>query len=267
MKKTVACIIARTVSQRLPLKVLRQISPNETMLEFLIGRLKLVQNIDEIYLCTSRETVDDILEDVAEKTGIKIYRGDSLNILERMMSVGELENADFLIRITGDNPLTSYEFIDQQIDLIDQFGLDYVRVIDVPIGSTAEVMTYEALKRCSTIMNPVYSEYLMLYLFEPNEFNCGVLKPFKEDYSGYSITVDTPEDLQKIRSLLIQPDPVKVKLSEILPALVNKKHELSRQVKSEEPQIKLPENQSIPLSEFLLDMERRKAGSRQFDIA
>ena len=48
--KTVACIIARTVSTRLPLKVLRMVDGKLSMLDFIIQRLKKVNNIDAIYL-------------------------------------------------------------------------------------------------------------------------------------------------------------------------------------------------------------------------
>ena len=64
-KKTIACVIARTVSTRLPLKVLRNVVNEYSMLDFMIQRLKLVKNIDDIYICTSHEMVDEILEDVA----------------------------------------------------------------------------------------------------------------------------------------------------------------------------------------------------------
>jgi len=40
MAKVVACIIARTVSQRLPLKVLRDFVPHLCMLDFLIQYAK-----------------------------------------------------------------------------------------------------------------------------------------------------------------------------------------------------------------------------------
>ena len=66
-KKTIACIIARTVSKRLPLKVLRNVTEQFSVLDFIIQRLKFVNNIDKVYLCTSSEPVDDIMEDVAKK--------------------------------------------------------------------------------------------------------------------------------------------------------------------------------------------------------
>src|SRR5205085_384009 len=154
-----------------------------------IQRLKAVRAIDEVFICTSHESVDDILEDVAARNGIKVYRGSPENVIDRMLAVGEIADASILLRITGDNPFTSTEYIDMQIELLKNKQLDYVRLIDVPVGATAEVMTREALIRCYDMMDPSVSEYLMLFMFEPKHFKCGVIKPFQEDHSSLTITV------------------------------------------------------------------------------
>ncbi|GAB3340949.1 hypothetical protein GCM10027429_28730 [Marivirga atlantica] len=262
MPKTVACIIARTTSQRLPLKVLRNIYEEYSILEFLINRIKLCNKVDDIYICTSFEPVDDILEDVAKKNNVKIHRGDPNNIIERMISVSKLENADILLRITGDNPLTSYEYIDIQINSLVLKKLDYIRLIDVPIGATAEVMTTNALIQCSKDMNQEYSEYLMLYMFEPNKRKCGVIKPFDKNYSHELITVDVHEDLQKVKTILEKTSKgLKIKLAEMLRFFSDQPKTTDDSV-----MIKLPENKSVSLKEFNLDMERRVSEAIKIEI-
>jgi spore coat polysaccharide biosynthesis protein SpsF len=202
MTKVVACIIARTVSKRLPLKILRDLHPGFSMIDFLISRIKQVKEINRIYLCTSTESVDDILEDVAFRNKISIYRGSAEMVIERMLAVGAMEQADVLLRITGDNPLTATEYIPLQLSLLLEKKLDYVRVVDVPIGATAELMTRQALIECNELMDPTMSEYLMLYMFDPSNFRCGVVKPFITDFGSYSITVDTPEDFERAKGIL-----------------------------------------------------------------
>ena len=176
--RIVACIIARTVSKRLPLKVLRDLGKGVSMIDFLVQRIKKVSEIDEIYICTSINIVDDVLEDVAIRNDIKIYRGSEDEVIERMISVGDLEQADVLLRITGDNPLTSIEYFPNQIKLLIENDLDYVRIVDVPIGASAEVISLNALKDCYSKMDPSVSEYLMLFLFDPDKYKCGVIKVF-----------------------------------------------------------------------------------------
>jgi spore coat polysaccharide biosynthesis protein SpsF len=262
MLKTVACIIARTISKRLPLKVLRNIHEDFSLLDFLISRIKLAKNVDEIYLCTSYEEVDDILEDVALKNNIKIYRGDPNNIIERMLSVAKIENADILLRITGDNPFTSYEYIDLQVKSLIKNNLDYSRLVNVPIGATAEVMKTQALLDCSKLMNQNYSEYLMLYMFEPSLRRCGIIKPLEKNYAHALITVDTKEDLQKVKSILLDSSKgVAITLKEILPYLGSKPVMIDEAV-----MIKLPENKEISLEEFNLDMQRRIQNSVEIKL-
>jgi spore coat polysaccharide biosynthesis protein SpsF len=263
MPKVVACIIARTVSKRLPLKILRDLAPGLSMIELLIQRVKTVSEIDEIYLCTSQESVDDILEDVAARNGIKLYRGSADAVIERMLAVGEIEKADVLLRITGDNPLASVEYIPQQLSLLLRNKLDYTRVIDVPIGATTEVMTTEALKRCYATMDPGVSEYLMLFIFEPKHFKCGIIKAFQNDYSNYSVTVDTPDDLIRTKGILklLSQDPEKILLKDIIGLYTDKNVQLPAMIIKSGGSIKYPYEKVISFEEFNQDMKRRKENS------
>jgi Spore coat polysaccharide biosynthesis protein F, CMP-KDO synthetase homolog len=265
-EKVIACVIARTVSKRLPLKILRAINPEHSMIGFLIERLKRVSSIDDIVICTSVESVDDILEDVAERHAVKIYRGSPDNVLERMLQVGKRENANILLRITGDNPFTSTEFIDEQIRFLRSENLDYVRVIDVPVGATAEVMKYNALEECSRSMDPSVSEYLMLFMFEPRKFKCGVIKPFPRDASNVSITVDTPNDLQRNKQILSAyvEDSLSLKLIDIL-RIIDEQDVPFSYIKPS-GQIKLPYGKTVDFEEFLADMKRRITNSTYLQL-
>ncbi len=270
MPKIVACIIARTVSKRLPLKVLRDFHPNITMLDFLIQRVKSQKVIDEIYLCTSEENVDDILEDVALRNNIKIYRGSSDAVIERMLAVGEIEEADILIRITGDNPFTAVELIKEQADFLIKDNLDYVRITNLPIGGTAELFTREALIKCNELMDPSVSEYLMLYIFEPNHFKCGVIKAFEKDFSSYSLTVDNPDDLKRTKMIL---DILKfngkfenISFVKVLEILEDNSIDLPAKIITPSGEVKLPFDKVIPFAEFKKDMDRRVENSKSLNL-
>ena len=63
----VTCIIqARTRSERLPNKVLKEIE-NLPMICHIINRVKKAKNIDQIILATSNTDTDKILLDIAKK--------------------------------------------------------------------------------------------------------------------------------------------------------------------------------------------------------
>lgn len=228
------------------------------MLDYILGRLKREICVDEVWLCTSKESEDDILEDVAIKNKVNLYRGSSDAVIERMISVGYKAKADYLIRVTGDNVFTSVEYLKHQIQFIETDNLDYVRLIDVPLGASAEVMTFSALRRCYELMDPKVSEYMMLFLFEPNTFNCGVIKPFKENYSDFSLTVDTKEDLIRTRALfknLSQFDQYDIELKSLIAELETHKIRGSRILLK--GKIKMPYEKEITIKEFKNDMNRR----------
>ena len=44
------------------------------------------------------------MEDIAIQHGINIYRGSADSVIDRMINVLNITDADALIRITGDNP-------------------------------------------------------------------------------------------------------------------------------------------------------------------
>jgi len=70
--------------------------------------------------------------------------------------------------------------------------------MEVPIGLGAEVMDYDALSHCYATLDPGKSEYLMLYMFRPETYRCQVVLP-ESGLEGpdFSLTVDTPEDLER----------------------------------------------------------------------
>lgn len=267
MSKTVACVIARTVSTRLPLKVLRAVTPGFSMLDFMLQRLKKVVGISEIYLCTSREPVDDILEDVAEKNGVKIYRGSADAVIERIIAVGELEAADNVIRITGDNVFTACEYLDAQINIHNERALQYSRIVDLPIGATAEVMSLEAVQNCYKKIDPAVSEYLLLYMFNPDSYRCGTLKVDSvEDLSRFALTVDTPSDLQRTRTILqrFQGAKTDIQLKDILAIIAE--HDIPQAFISDEAAIKMPYGKMVSFGDFMTDMRERAAKSEAFLI-
>lgn len=263
-KKVVACIIARTVSTRLPLKVLRKVDERYRMLDFIIARLKLVEEIDKVYLCTSTDSVDDIMEDIADEHEIELYRGSADQVIERMIAVGKIENADYLIRVTGDNVFSSYEYLPIQIGHMIEDDLDYVRLDKVPIGAACEVIAFKALQHCYENMDPNVSEYLMLYIFNPEQYKCGIVSLQNSDYSNNTLTVDLPIDLVRTKKILAhyEGEHLKIKLSEIMKII--DEQNIPDAIYQSGADVKLPYDKIVPFSEFQEDMQTRKEASKKY---
>jgi spore coat polysaccharide biosynthesis protein SpsF len=199
--RTIACIIARTNSTRLPQKVLLDIN-GLMMIEHIINSAKRCNHVDQIYICTSTHPDDQILSKVSKDNDISYYAGSEESVIDRMLEVAEIENASNVIRITADNIFTDSVYLDIMIENHILNDSDYTRVEYLPLGVTAEVMKVDALKKCYTTMDPNYSQYLMIYIFQPEMYNCLVLIPPEEHrHPEWNLTVDYPKDLERTRNI------------------------------------------------------------------
>jgi len=195
--KTVACIIARTNSTRLPKKVLKKIG-NKMMIEHIIDRIKLCKNIDIIYVCSSTHPDDLVLKN----SNVKFYAGSEESVIDRMLDVAKIEKADNVIRITGDNVFTDSVYLDIMIEKHIEGNYEYTRAEYLPVGLTAEVIDAKALKKCYETMNPNESQYLLVYMFQPENYKCLVLIPSKRHiHPDWSLTVDTPLDWERTEQI------------------------------------------------------------------
>jgi spore coat polysaccharide biosynthesis protein SpsF len=201
IRKTIACIIARTNSNRLPGKVLKQVA-GKTMLEHIIERVKRAKNIDGIYICTSTHPDDQCLDSIARKNEILFYSGSEDSVIERMLDVAQLENADNVVRITGDNIFTDSVYLDLMVQHHITNNAEYTRSENLPVGITAEVIAVPALKHCHASMDPAFSQYLMLYMFNPLNYKCTVLlPPSSHQLPEWTLTVDNPSDWERTELL------------------------------------------------------------------
>ena len=266
--KTIACVVARTVSTRLPLKVLRAVTPTDGMLAFIIERAKRIKKVQGVILCTSTEPVDDILEDVAALSGVPIYRGSADEVIERLLSAGERYGADHVIRVTGDNVFNAWEFVDDLIAVHEQHSLDYSRITGLPFGATPEIMSLAGLRRCAASIDPKLSEYLTIFMFLPELYRCGVLRIASlPDLSEFTLTVDTPNDLQRTRMVFEHftgKDPRDIVTADIIRIINDQRIPFAKV----NPQVfvKLPNDVTVPFAEFLGDLRRRASASLQFEV-
>lgn len=252
--KNVACIIARTNSSRLPKKVLRDVG-GLRLIEYIINKTKKSQLVDEIYLCTSVDESDKVLLDIAKGCGIKSYAGSLDSVIDRMLNVAKIENADNVIRITGDNIFTDEVYLDIMLKYHIKNDAHYTRIEKLPIGITPEVMKVEALKKCYSLMNPDESQYLMLYMFQPEIFKCLVILPEKQHQKPNMIlTVDNASDFERTLTIIDNKKQL-LDLDEII-AKCEADHKPNIQYKGGGV-IKLPANLSIYFKTYRTEMDLR----------
>lgn len=261
--KNIICIIARTNSKRLEKKVLKEIN-GISMIEYIIGKMKKSKFASEIYICTSNDTEDSVLENVAKKNGVKFYAGHPDAPIERMMSVAEIENADHVVRITGDNIFTDEVYLDLMFKYHIENKSDYTRTEFLPVGVTAEVIKVEALKKCFEMMPIEFSEYLLMYMFQPQNFNCLVLVPCEKHRNpNWSLTVDNADDWE--RTVEIIGKNRFLNYDEIVEICNSRK--ISNLNYNPTGLVKMPANFYIYFKTFRTEMDLRVESSQRIDIS
>ena len=100
------------------------------------------------YLLTSVQEEDDLVVDSGLKCGLSgVIRGSLDNVLSRYMSLAESVACDYIVRVTADNPLTEYRFVDSLIHYVSSHSLPYACVDPslCPEGTNVEIFSKQAL--------------------------------------------------------------------------------------------------------------------------
>ncbi|ABR36391.1 cytidylyltransferase domain-containing protein [Clostridium beijerinckii] len=203
----VVCIVqARVGSTRLPGKVLKEIC-GKTVLEHDVNRVKLVPNIDEIIIATTRKKQDDKIIDEVNRLGVKYFRGSENDVLSRYYFAAKENNADVIVRITSDCPCLDQNILTNMINLFLKKSkvLDYMNNTlqkSYPRGYDIEVFSFKALEIAFNNAKKDYErEHVTPYIYNlNNNFNIECYKNTK-DYSKYRVTLDTEEDFLVISAI------------------------------------------------------------------
>jgi spore coat polysaccharide biosynthesis protein SpsF len=196
MVRKVAVIQARLMSTRLPGKILKDLC-GKTLLERVVNRVKKSKLIDEVWIATSTDTTDDIVELIAKKINVKVHRGSLDNVLERFCEVGVKSNADIIIRVTADNPFTEPRFIDEGIRKMLELEYEYLYFENIPYGTGVEIVKNSTLKKVQkSVIQKDYLEHVTLYIIENQHLFdvTTILPPLQLRRPDIRLTIDTLEE-------------------------------------------------------------------------
>ena len=217
--RTAAVIQARISSTRLPSKALIQIS-GKPMVVHVIERAKAIRGADLVILATGSGDADLPLVRIAGDCGIDSFRGPEENVLERFYLAVKDSGCDYIIRITGDNPLTDHISASEALDFTFTERPDHCSVSGIPLGTGIEIISFAALEKAyNESSRPHHFEHVTPYikehpeLFRIMKYAASLYNPFPD----LRLTVETAEDLEltkKIYDSLYSGRPVL--LSEVI---------------------------------------------------
>ena len=201
--KTVATIECRTGSTRLPGKVLLEACA-KTMIEHMIERVRRAQGLDAVVLATTTNPRDDVLESVARRAGIEVFRGSEDDVLGRVVQAARANEADRVVQLCGDCPLLDPDIISRAIELFpsDRFvGITNIGT-GYPDGMDVQVFLFDALEESSRKGQMSEDrEHVGWYIRQhPEEFPLALLEPDSSlRRPQYRLVLDEEIDYQLLK--------------------------------------------------------------------
>ncbi len=203
--RVLVVITARMRSERCPGKVVAELA-GKPLLEHLLERMVWVAGRKQVVLATAESSENRILVELAERLGVAGFTGDEEDVLGRHVEVARRYDAEHVVRVTGDNPLTDLGLIRSLTALHLAEGADYTYVPGdaLLMGILPELVSREALERSHRDGEDRHrSELVTLYIKEnPDRFRIRQMKIPETLYRpDFRLTVDEPPDLELMRAV------------------------------------------------------------------
>tara|TARA_E500000178_G_scaffold323570_1_gene349290 strand:- start:102 stop:1871 length:1770 start_codon:yes stop_codon:yes gene_type:complete len=202
--KTIAAIIVRTASNRLAGKALLNVG-NTTCIKHLIERVKLAKEVTKIVVCTTKDPTDDYLVEHLSDTGIHVSRGETQNIVSRVINaVLEVGGCRSVVRITGDDIMVDPTYIDKIIEEHNRNMADYTSSKDLPSGTETEIFKMTALKRLEKSCEDLEGTEYLTYYIQRNtpHFSIANLEVAMRHKRNHRLTIDTEKDYRLVKEFI-----------------------------------------------------------------
>ncbi len=200
--RTRVVIQSRLSSSRLPAKALLPLG-GMPLIELVARRAS--RGGHEVVVATSDEASDDLIARHCERAGIAVVRGPLDDVLGRFALAAQgLDDADRVVRITGDNPLVDAALIDELASAMEASGNVYARVEveHVPYGLGAEAFSAGDLRRAaSEATSPFDREHVTPWLRRTLGELSYVPPASPGGSAAYRCTVDCLDDYERMAAL------------------------------------------------------------------
>ncbi|MBV8483394.1 MAG: glycosyltransferase family protein [Verrucomicrobia bacterium] len=199
----VASIEARMTSTRLPGKVLMP-CVGRPMLELMVERVRRSRYVDAIVVATTVNVTDDPIVHLAQKLGIRFFRGSESNVVERVTTAMKEVQADIIVQLTSDCPLIDHEIIDQLLRIYASNEFDHVSntiLRSYPDGLDVQVSSLPILEKCCALCENDKDREHLFYTIRKNRDKIKtfqVLAPDDLCWPQWRWTLDTPDDYRLI---------------------------------------------------------------------
>lgn len=211
--KTVIIIQARLGSTRLPRKVLADLW-GRPLIDHVVERALAVCGVDSVALNVPLHDYTEIEQAIRNRRRLAVFgiEGQEADVLGRYLKVAEREEADVIVRITGDCPLLAVDLIETAVAAHQAYSrkgrkhcylplcMPYMPVAD---GWDCEVFSMELLRQAHQHASQEQREHVTTWMREPSN-SLRLIVPIlrQHDWTKLKCSVDTQEDLERVRSIM-----------------------------------------------------------------
>lgn len=214
--RTVAIIQARLGSSRLPRKTVALIQGRELVLH-VVDRVAALRGLDDLIVAIPEH--DDDLRAVLDREGVPVVLGPELDVLARFAKAAAQTDATTILRVTADCPLWCPEIGARVLQLYrETLGCDYAWNVSHGYidGTDTEVFARHLLTRADAdATEPAEREHVTAYI-RRHAYLMATLSA--GGHSHLKTSVDTAEDLARVRAIAARVSPGDYSFASILRA-------------------------------------------------
>ena len=216
-----AIIAARLASTRLPGKAMFPLF-GVPVLTLVIERLKVSELLDDIILATTANDEDDVLEQLALESQVKVYRGTVNDVLARYVEAAKLGDFEYTVRVTADCPFVDGQTLDFILSSFREFGApDLVTTKPAyPRGIDYEIYRTDVLEKINAAHDTTLDdrEHILNYMYRnPKMYEIiRVTPPGELRAETDFFLLDTAADYLKMRQVTREMQDLHVTPAEII---------------------------------------------------
>ena len=188
-------ITARLKSTRLKRKILLDLE-GQSVLGHVIESAKQVDGVNDVVVCTSTVAQDRPILDICYKHDCYYFNGSPSDVLNRLLLAATFFECDYLLLITADNPLFSFEYAQRLVSEIKRDpDVDYLHIDGLPVGLDPYIIRRKAFEVIDAIKDDDETEFWPEYLKDESVFKHRSIKVDPEHVRDYRLTMDYQQDL------------------------------------------------------------------------
>jgi spore coat polysaccharide biosynthesis protein SpsF len=160
-------------------------------------------------VCTSTSKEDDVIEEIANKEGVKCYRGSLDNKLQRWLDCAMHFNIDIFHTIDADDPFFDGDEMKVSMRMLQEEELDMVEPTESSSSGGASVgysLTTDIVKKaCNGLDKDTDTEMMWFYIEKVSDLKTKILPETRKNISNIRLTLDYEEDywlLDSVRRIL-----------------------------------------------------------------